>query len=117
MEKARWGESDRIQVRHPLSRALPLWLGRHLDAPAQPMVGDVLSPRAQAKNFGASERMVVAPGREEEGLFAMPGGPSGHPFSPFYLSDYADWAAGRFGPLLPGPALHRLRLEPAQRAE
>ncbi|MBB5206284.1 penicillin amidase [Inhella inkyongensis] len=115
LAQAHWGQSDSIQVRHPLSRALPPWLGRHLDAPPQPMVGDGLSPRAQAKNFGASERLVVAPGREEQGLFAMPGGPSGHPLSPFYLSDHADWAAGRFGPLLPGAVQHRLRLDPAQR--
>jgi penicillin amidase len=112
LAQARWGESERIQVRHPLSRALPAWLGRHLDAPEQAMVGDVLSPRAQARSFGASERLVVAPGREEQGLFAMPGGPSGHPLSPYYLSDHADWAAGRFGPLMPGPARHRLTLTP-----
>ncbi|MBH9575531.1 penicillin acylase family protein [Inhella proteolytica] len=109
---ARWGETESIRVRHPLSAALPAWLGRHLDAPPQPMVGDTLTPRAQARSFGASERLVVAPGEEARGLFAMPGGPSGHPLSPFYLSDHADWAAGRFGPLLPGAPLHRLQLRP-----
>lgn len=110
--KARWCETDTIQVRHPLSAALPAIVAGILDAPPQPMVGDTLTPRAQARNFGASERLAVAPGREEQGLFAMPGGPSGHFLSPFYLSDHADWAQGRFGPLLPGAARHRLTLIP-----
>lgn len=112
LARSRWGDSEAIRVRHPLSAALPDWLGRHLDAPPQPMVGDTLTPRAQARSFGASQRLVVAPGQEERGLFAMPGGPSGHPLSPFYLSDHADWAQGRFGPLLPGPARYRLSLQP-----
>ncbi len=49
---ARWGETENIRVRHPLSAALPDWLGRHIDAPPQPMVGDTLTPRAQARSFG-----------------------------------------------------------------
>ena len=112
LAQARWAETDSIRVRHPLSAALPAWLGHRLDAPPQPMVGDTLSPRAQARSFGASQRLVVAPGQEERGLFAMPGGPSGHFLSPFYLSDHPDWAAGRFGPLLPGATQYRLRLRP-----
>jgi penicillin amidase len=112
LAQARWSRTESVQLRHPMSAALPAVLGRWLDAPAHPIHGDTLTPRVQARSFGASERLIVAPGREEQGLFAMPGGPSGHPLSPFYLSDHADWAAGRFGPLLPGEAQHRLRLRP-----
>lgn len=112
LAKARWGASEQILVRHPMSAALPAFLGRLLDAPPAEMVGDTLTPRVQARSFGASERLIVAPGREEQGLFAMPGGPSGHFLSPYYLSEHADWAQGRFGPLLPGPAQHRLTLKP-----
>jgi penicillin amidase len=52
--------------------------------------------------------MTVTPGKEEQGLFNMPGGQSGHPLSPFFLAGHEDWVAGRAGPLLPGPARHVL---------
>ena len=71
-------------------------------------------PRVQAPGFGASERFVVAPGHEDEGIFHMPGGQSGHPLSPFYGAGHDDWEQGRATPFLPGAALHRLTLSPAQ---
>ncbi len=73
-------------------------------------------PRVQGRSFGASQRMVVSPGHERSGIFHMPGGQSGHPLSPFYLAGHADWAAGRPGPFLPGPATHTLRLVPGSAA-
>lgn len=110
--KANWGEVNRSSIRHPLSRALPAfaWL---LDMPAQPLPGDQYMPHVQGPSFGASERMVVSPGREAEGIFHMPGGQSGHPLSPFYGAGHADWAEGRASAFLPGPALHRLQIMPA----
>ncbi len=72
-------------------------------------------PRVQSPGFGASERFGVSPGREADGYFHMPGGPSGHPLSPFYRAGHADWAAGRPAPFLPGPAAHVLRLLPRRR--
>jgi penicillin amidase len=68
-----------------------------------------------AKNFGASQRMVVAPGHEAEGLAHMPGGQSGHPLSPFWGAGHADWVRGNATPFLPGTARHALTLEPAAR--
>jgi penicillin amidase len=68
-------------------------------------------PRVAGRNFGQSERLTVTPGREEQGLFSMPGGQSGHPLSPFFLAGHADWVAGRAGPLLPGPAKYTLRFD------
>ena len=62
--------------------------------------------------FGASERFAVSPGRETEGYLQLPGGPSGHPLSPFYRSGFDDWAEGKATPFLPGPAAHRLVLKP-----
>ncbi|MBS1222586.1 MAG: penicillin acylase family protein, partial [Proteobacteria bacterium] len=67
----------------------------------------------QTPGSGASERLVVAPGREAEGILHLPGGQSGHPLSPFYRAGHAAWATGEPLPLLPGPAAHRLRLEPS----
>lgn len=106
-----WGRQNTLEMRHPLSTALPLakyWL----DMPAEPLPGDGHMPRVQGKRFGASERLVVAPGREHEGLFQMPGGPVDHPLSPFYGAGHASWARGEPGPLLPETPLYRLRLTP-----
>ena len=34
--------------------------------------------------YGASERLIVAPGHEADGLIMLPCGESGHPLSPHY---------------------------------
>ena len=66
-----------------------------------------------ALDAGASERLAVSPGREDEGYFHMPGGQSGHPLSPHYRDGHAAWARGETTPFLPGPAVHVLTLVPA----
>jgi penicillin amidase len=106
-----YGASDPVRVRHPLSRAVPA-LSRLLDMPTMELPGDHHMPRVQDGAFGASERFAVSPGRESEGYLELPGGTSGHPLSPFYRSGFADWAAGRPAPFLPGPAAHKLSLVP-----
>lgn len=109
-----WGDYNRIHIRHPFSRVLP-WLSDWLDLPAQALPGDLYMPRIQTLDSGASERLVVAPGREADGILHLPGGQSGHPLSPFYQAGHAAWARGEPSPLLPGPAAHRLRFEPDAR--
>lgn len=105
------GQRRPVAVRHPLSRGLP-WLARLLDMPTVELPGDHHMPRVQDGSFGASERFAVSPGREDQGYLQLPGGPSGHPLSPFYRSGFDDWAAGRPTPFLPGPAAHKLTLNP-----
>jgi penicillin amidase len=107
-----WGKRNTVQLAHPISRAVPQ-LSRWLDLPPVELPGDSYVPRVQGPGFGASERLVVAPGREETGLFHMPGGQSGHPLSPFYSRGYLDWVEGNPSPLLPGPTAHELILRPA----
>ena len=106
-----WGQLNSPRVQHPLSRAVP-WLFRWLDMPTLPIPGDSDMPRVQDREFGASERFVVAPGHEDEGLFMMPCGQSGHPLSPNYGDGHRDWVAGRPVPFLPGPPVHTLTLVP-----
>ena len=106
-----WGNHNMVVVAHPFTQLVP-WLSRWLAAPPRAQPGDSFMPRVQHRRSGASERMVVSPGREEDGLLHMPGGQSGHPLSAFFLNGHEDWVTGRATPLLPGPAEFRLELVP-----
>ena len=106
-----WANANPTRVRHPLSAAVPL-LGRWLDMPETPLPGDLYTPRQQYRGIGASVRMVVSPGREDEGLMHMPTGQSGHPLSPFYGNSHESWVRGEPTPLRPGPVAYRLTLTP-----
>jgi penicillin amidase len=106
-----WGERNTTRIQHPLSGAIP-FIGRWIDAPPRQLPGDDNMPRVQGAGFGASERLVVSPGREQEGFFHMPVGQSGHPMSPYYLAGHKDWEEGKPTPFLPGAAEHTLKLVP-----
>ena len=108
-----WSEANVTAYRHPLSAAVP-FLGRWLDMPYTPLPGDLYTPRVASGAVGASERMVVSPGREAEGIMHMPTGQSGHPLSPFYANSHEAWVEGRPTPFLPGPARHTLTLVPGK---
>ena len=88
------------------------FLSRWLDMPQTPQAGDNHMPMVAAPAFGASQRMVVSPGHEDQGIFVMPGGQSGHPLSPFYGAGHIDWVAGKPGSLLAGPTAHTLKIVP-----
>jgi penicillin amidase len=109
-----WGHATR-RIRHPFSASLP-WLSRWLDMPADPLPGDTDMPRVRDNltdaAFGASERMVVSPGHERDGIFHMPGGQSGHPLSPHYRDGHAAWVKGEPTAFLPGATIHTLVIEP-----
>ena len=106
-----WGEANTASICHPLAGAIPL--GRRLLCmPAVPLPGDSNLPRVQGPSFGASQRMVVAPGHEADGILHMPGGQSGHPLSPFWGAGHEDWVHGRPTPFPPGPGRHVLLLRP-----
>ncbi len=111
LDQRRWSEFNVTAFRHPLSAALPI-VGRWLDMPRHEIPGDLYTPRMAWGSVGASERMVVSPGREAEGIMHMPTGQSGHPLSPFYANSHDAWVNGEPTPFLPGPALHTLRLAP-----
>ncbi len=108
-----WGEHNTVLIRHPISYGAPA-LRRWLDMPRASLPGDNHMPRVQTPRSGASERLVVSPGREEEGYFHMPGGQSGHPLSPHYGDGHGDWARGDPTPFLPGPPAHVLTLLPSR---
>ena len=106
-----WAQWNVTAYRHPLSGAIPLtW--RWLDMPYRELPGDLYTPRQQFNSNAASQRMVVSPGREAEGIMHMPTGQSGHPLSPFYSNSHEAWVNGEPTPFLPGATQHTLTLTP-----
>ena len=108
-----WGERNTAAICHPLAKAIPLLGPRLLCMPADQLAGDGGLPRVTGPDFGASERMVVSPGHEADGITHMPGGQSGNPLSPFWGAGHDDWVHGRPTPFLPGKTEYTLKLEPA----
>lgn len=108
-----WGDRNTLRMTHPLSQFLPGFLAPYLDMPPAPLPGDAWMARVQRPDFGASERFVVSPSRQDQGIFHMPGGQSGHPLSPFYRAGHQDWVDGTASPFLPGEAEYVLRLVPS----
>ncbi|PKG86444.1 penicillin acylase family protein [Colwellia sp. 75C3] len=106
---ATWGQQNSSAIKHPLSSALPL-LDHWLDMPTKALAGDSYMPRVQGNAFGASERMVVSPGYEENGIFHMPTSQAGHPWSPYYGMGHSDWEHGVPSPFLPGKTYYKLTL-------
>ena len=107
-----WSTFNRAIVTHPLGSAIP-FLARYVNMPDDPLPGDIYTPRAHSPRAGPSERMVVSPGREQEGILHMPGGQSGHPLSPHYADQHRAWLTGAPLPFLPGASTARLTLLPA----
>lgn len=108
-----WGVENTADIEHPMADALP-FVGRWLRMPAAPLAGDAWMPRVTGPAFGASQRMVVSPGQEQDGLMVLPGGQSGHPFSPYWGAGHDAWVEGRALPFLPGRPKWTLTLSPAQ---
>jgi len=108
---APWWQDNLAPYQHPLSAAVP-FLSRWLDMPMRPLPGSAFTPRMHSGTAAASERMVVSPGHEEDGIMEMPTGQSGHPLSPFYANSHDAWVNGEATPFLPGPAEHTLTLAP-----
>ena len=112
LARATWGRQNTSRIHHPLAGALPGFLAGWLNLPAVPLPGDDDMPRVHSPIHGASERLVVSPGREAEGIFHMPGGQSAHPLSPFYRAGHEAWVRGEPTPFLPGKTEHTITLKP-----
>lgn len=92
--KLRWGSVNHIVQAHPFSTSLPM-LASFLN------IGEFGSSgcasfcvQVMSNAHGASQRLVVSPGHPEDAILEMPGGQSGHPFSPHYRDQQPFWQAG-----------------------
>ena len=106
-----WSRSNVTAYRHPLSSAIPI-IGSRLDMPMEPMNGDLYTPSMHWGANAPSQRMIVSPGREANGIMHMPTGQSGHPLSPYYSNSHDAWVHGKATPFLPGETEHTLTLMP-----
>jgi penicillin amidase len=109
---ATWGQINRAKIEHPFALILPHWASRWLAMPDEPLPGDSHMPRIQNPTFGASERFVVSPGHEAEGIFEMPGGECANPLSPYFRAGHEAWVRGDPTPFLPGATEHAITLNP-----
>jgi penicillin G amidase len=111
LAKRTWGERNTAAICHPLAGALPKFVKSVLCMPADQLPGDGDMPLVASPTFGASERMVVSPGHEAEGIIHMPGGQSGHFLSPFWGAGHEDWVKHNPTPFLPGKTEYTLTLK------
>ncbi len=112
LESYIWGEQNRSYIKHPLSNSVPL-LGLLTDMPNAMQDGAHGNmPHVAGNSFGQSERMVVSPGHEEDGIMNMPAGQSGHPLSPYYGAGHDDWLEGKMTPFLPEKTKWSLKIVP-----
>ena len=109
-----WGEKNTAEIVHPLSRAVP-FLSLLTDMPMVEQSGDTEHiPYITGRTKGQSERIVVSPGHEENGIMNLPAGQSGHPLSPYYGAGHNDWQEGNMSPFLPQETKWKLELVPAK---
>ena len=111
LQKLRWGTVNALKVQHPFSRFMPI-LSSVLDMPTVDGFGDSYMPAVQNGSHGASQRLIVQPGRDESAILTVPGGQSGHPLSNFYRIGFNEYVSNQSTPLLPGPATHTITLNP-----
>jgi penicillin G amidase len=108
-----WGRRNHSGIHHPLALGLPA-IGLLTDPPEVPMPGDTLLPRVGAPGFGSTERFVVSPGHEGDGIFEMPVGEASNPLSPYFLAGHSDWLEGRASPFMPESPRWTLVLKPGK---
>ncbi|MDD1794570.1 penicillin acylase family protein [Enterovibrio sp. ZSDZ42] len=107
LQALRWGDVNQLNVQHPFSRQIPL-LSSLLDMPKAPGFGDRYMPAVQGQSFGASQRLIVQPGDEVNGILTLPGGQSGHPLSPFYRKGFDEYIEQASTPLLPAQPIYQI---------
>lgn len=107
-----WGQAHTMVLQHPFSKVVSI-LGAVLDMPAFESDGCAsVCVRVMDNGHGASERLVLSPAHQENAIFQMPGGQSGHPWSPHYRDQQRFWQDGIAAPLQSNIGLKTLSVTP-----
>ena len=101
-----WGEAHRPRFAHPLSAHFP-GMAALLEPPTRPVGGDnecvfangMLAASGPAASYGALARYVFDVGDWDNSRWTVFHGVSGHPGSPQYADQNADWSACRMVPM------------------
>ena len=109
-----WGERNRVTLESPLAPMAPPPMDRMLRDELGPQSGHWYAPKVLNGGFGASARLVVSPGREDDGILLTPGGQSGNPLSPHFRDLTRSWVEGEPRSLLPGEAAATFTIEPGR---
>ncbi|MBA3915470.1 MAG: penicillin acylase family protein [Acidobacteriales bacterium] len=117
LESWRWGESNRIDIAHPIFARVPLL--NHLSGPgAEEQSGSEYSVKAVTRHHGPSERMTVDLADLDHSTLNLVTGQSGNLLSPYHDDHWKAWYEG-FTFALPfsekavnGAQAHRLVLTP-----
>jgi penicillin G amidase len=92
VSRYRWGEANRLAVRHPLGRVPGLsWL---FDPPSFPQQGATGVVRVASPGFGQSMRFIVDWGAPDEATLVIPFGVSGHAGSRHRFDQLPFWRDG-----------------------
>jgi penicillin amidase len=110
LENLNWGKFNKAEIFHPLAQQDRSLAGRLLNMPDDPLPGCIFSVCSSEPGYGASVRLVVAPGMESAGMLHITCGQSGHPLSPHYDDQNDYWARHQPLPFLPGPSSYTLTL-------
>lgn len=106
-----WGKVNMLQVKHPFASSLgPFSSLLNMDEVAG--FGDSYLPAVQSNSFGASQRLIVRPGNEDQAILTIPGGQSGHFMSRFYRTGFEQYANQENTPLLPQTIEHEIVFSP-----
>lgn len=111
LDELTWGRINAPVIAHPLAEAIPV-MGQWLKLPTRPLPGCDFCIRASSSMHGASERLVVSPGRHRDGILSVPGGQSGHPLSAQFTDQYPYWSNGDPLPFMPSRTVGVLTLKP-----
>ncbi len=111
-----WGEANSAKISHPITQALPAF-SRALSMDETPQSGHPFAVRVAGPSFGASARMVISPGREDDAILQTPTGQSGHFQSPHFRDLHRYWSEGSKFRFLPGSPVSELQLVPQAESE
>lgn len=100
-----------MEIHHPFADGLQI-LGPLLDMPRVSLAGCGHCVQFADGKYGASERLVVAPGHEDDGILHMPGGQSGQPASRHYFDQQQTWVEGLPVRFSESEIAHKLMLTP-----
>lgn len=106
-----WGNVNRLSVNHPFAAGLGVFADM-LNMPSVEGFGDSYMPAVQGTGFGASQRLIVRPGNEQDAILTVPGGQSGHFLSKYYRKGFGEYATHANTPLLPSGAIHKIEFMP-----